>query len=118
VLRRDGAPARGVHVRVTNADSKLEVTPTGTTDEFGDFRVAYQRRDFPKSPQEVPELFVLVEDAKGTVLQQSEHSVRFAPGRAEFVQLALGEHPPEAPKSARPARQRSTPKRSSTRKTK
>src|SRR5215218_7149294 len=118
VLRRDGAPARDVRVRVTNADSKLEVTPTGTTDELGDFHVAYRRQDFPKSPQEVPELFVLVEDAKGAVLQRSEHSVRFAPGRAEFVQLTLGEQPTQAPKSARATRKRSAPKRPPTPKTK
>jgi hypothetical protein len=111
VLRRDGGPASDVRVRVTNADGKLKVTPTGTTDELGDFHVTYQQQDFPESPQEVPELFVLVENAKGGKLLQSEHGVRFALGRAEFAEITVDDRPAEPPKAARATRQRSTPKR-------
>jgi hypothetical protein len=108
-----------VRVRATDADGKLKNLPAGTTDEFGDFQVAYEQHNFPDNLKDVPELFVLVEDAKGALLQRSEQSVRFAPGRAEFVQLTLGERSAEAPKPARATRQRSTSKRSPrTRKTK
>ena len=111
VLRRDGGPASDVRVRVTNADGKLKVTPTATTDGFGDFHVTYRRPDFPDPPQTVAELFVLVEDAKGGRLLQGEQGVRFAPGRAEFAEITVDDRPAEPPKAARATRQRSASKR-------
>jgi hypothetical protein len=111
VLQRDGQPASDVLVRVTDADRKLKDLPAGTTDEFGDFHVAYRRQDFPETPQEVPNLFIHVEDRKQNTLYRSDSHVRFETGRAEYVEITLGEGPVAQTRAARKTPRRSAPKR-------
>jgi len=80
-------------------------------DEFGDFHVAYRRQDFLETPQEVPNLFVHVEDRKQNTLYRSDSHVRFETGRAEYVEITLGEGPVEQTRAADKTPRRSAPKR-------
>lgn len=90
---RDGAgqPAAGLVVRVFDLDRKYDDLLGETeTDASGDFSMVYHERDFKESNENLPELYVMVSDAKGNQLYSSRESIRFNAGRAEYFAIRLG----------------------------
>jgi hypothetical protein len=98
-----GEPVEGLRVRVFDRDRKFDdLLGDETTDEFGDFSAVYHQRDFEEVGEGLPELYVMVEDAKGDLLYSSEDELRVQPGRAEYFDIVLEAERPK-PKR-RPAR--------------
>jgi hypothetical protein len=111
-LQPDGRPASGVHVRVADAGDTLEGLPSDEPDAVGDFSVTYRRQDFPKEPEQLPDLHVVAEDQKGQLLYRSDATVRFQEGRAEYVEITVREEPVKRGRTARKgSRQAAAPKR-------
>jgi len=109
VLDESGKPAGGLHVRVFDRDRKYDDLLGDTvTDVQGRFAVTYHQRDFAEVRENLPELYVLVEDEAGQVLYSSRDAVRFRAGRAEYFEIQLGQAPaPEKPKTP-PTRSKQT----------
>lgn len=92
VLNADGAPAANVRVRVYDRDRKFDDLLGETlTDDHGDFSVVYHERDFQEKGENLPELYVLVEDPAGRPLYSSRDKLRYDAGRAEFFEIVLPE---------------------------
>jgi len=109
VLDASGVPVRGLRVRVFDRDRKYDDLLGETeTDENGDFSVTYHERDFKEAGENLPELYVLVSDARGTELYTTRDDVRFRAGRSEYFLIRLG-------KTARSAKPRSKPMAASAR---
>lgn len=89
-----GQPAADLSVRVFDRDRKLDdLLGETTTDDMGDFSVVYHERDFAELREEMPELYVMIEDDAGKLLYSSRESFRPASGRAEYFEIKLGEPP-------------------------
>ncbi len=108
VLDPTGHPVSGLRVRVFDRDRKYDDLLGDTiTDEFGDFRAIYHERDFAEMGEALPELYVMVSDAKGNVLYTSRDTAWIKAGRAEYFEIVLGQElAPEAP----PPKPRPSPK--------
>jgi len=103
VLDASGNPVQGMNVRVFDRDRKFDDLLGDTqTDENGEFSVIYHERDFKETGENLPELYVMVSDAKGTVLYSTRDDVRFRAGRSEYFLIRLG-------KTARTAKPRAKP---------
>ena len=109
VLDANGAPASGLHVRVFDRDRKYDDLLGDTvTDDQGRFAAVYHQRDFAEVRENLPELYVMVEDESGQVVYSSRNAVRFKAGRAEYFEIRLGQTPtPDQPKTP-PARAKRT----------
>lgn len=107
-----GQPVAGVRVRVLDRDGKLsDRLGDATTDEFGDFAVVFSERAFFEQGDKRPDLFVVIEDAKGKVVFSSEENVLYEAGRAEYFAITLSERPAvKPPKGKGPARPPATRK--------
>lgn len=96
VLDSGGRPVTGVRVRVFDRDRKYDdLLGDSETDEYGDFAVVYHERDFAEAGEELPELYVMVEDRRGNLLYSSRDELRYEAGRAEYFQIVLGEQQAE-----------------------
>jgi competence ComEA-like helix-hairpin-helix protein len=92
VLDAEGNPAAGLRVRVYDKDRQYDdLLGDTTTDEYGDFAAIYHERDFAEVGEELPELYVMVEDKKGNLLYSSRDHVRYSAGRAEYFEIVLSE---------------------------
>jgi hypothetical protein len=92
VLDRAGEPATGMTVRVFDRDRQYDdLLGVTTTDEYGDFAVVYHERDFAEPGEDLPELYVMVEDREGNQVYSSRDGLRFEAGRAEYFQIILDE---------------------------
>jgi len=90
VTDADGKGASNVTVRVYDAERKFdELLGETTTDEFGDFYLAYNQRKLKKVGDEAPDLFLMVTDADGKTIYNSAEAVRFAVGRSEYFAIRL-----------------------------
>jgi hypothetical protein len=109
VLDASGVPAKGLTVRVFDRDRKFDDLLGETeTDDNGDFSVTYHERDFKEAGEKLPELYVMVSDARGTELYTTRDDVRFRAGRSEYFLIRLG-------KTARTAKPKRKPRTASTR---
>jgi len=105
VLDASGNPVSSLRVRVFDRDRKYDDLLGDTvTDEFGDFAVVYHERDFAEVGEGLPELYVMVSDAKGSTLYSSRDSVRIESGRAEYFEIVLGQKPASEAPSPKPRR--------------
>src|SRR3972149_9551085 len=94
VLDEQGRPVPGLRVRVFDRDRKYDdLLGDTTTDEYGDFAAKYHERDFAEMGEALPELYVMIEDAAGTLLYSTRDQVRFEAGWAEYFEILLGEKP-------------------------
>ena len=92
VLDSGGRPVVGVTVRVFDRDRKYDDLLGETeTDEYGDFSVVYHERVFAEAGEDLPELYVMVEDQRGNVLYSSRDEIRYEAGRAEYFHVVLSE---------------------------
>jgi len=109
VIDAQGQPAGGLHVRVFDRDRKFDDLLGDTvTDAQGRFAVVYHQRDFAEVRENLPELYVRVEDEAGQLLYSSRDAVRFNAGRAEYFEIQLSQTPvPDQPKTP-PARAKRT----------
>jgi len=90
VTDADGNGASNLTVRVFDRERKFdELLGETTTDELGDFYLAYSERKFKKVGEAAPDLFLLVTDPGGKVIYTSEETVRFAAGRSEYFAVRL-----------------------------
>lgn len=95
VLDREGRPVAGVRVRVFDRDRRYDdLLGVTETDEFGDFAVVYHERLFAEAGEDLPELYVMVEDQRGNQLYSSRDELRYEASRAEYFQIVLGEQQP------------------------
>ncbi len=86
-----GNAASSLTVRVFDKDRKFDDLLGGTeTDENGDFSVIYSERDFKAAGENLPELYVMVNDMNGKLLYSSTDSIRFKAGRSEYFAIRLG----------------------------
>jgi hypothetical protein len=109
VLDASGNPALGLTVRVFDRDRRFDDLLGETeTDANGDFSVTYHERDFKEAGEKLPELYVLVSDARGTELYTTRDDVRFRAGRSEYFLIRLG-------KTARTAKPKSKQRKASSR---
>jgi hypothetical protein len=94
VLDEQGRPVPGLRVRVFDRDRKYDdLLGDTTTDEHGDFAAKYHARDFAEVGEAQAELYVMVEDAAGTLLYSSRDKIRYEAGRVEYFEIVLGEKP-------------------------
>lgn len=94
VVTADDKPAAGFTVRVYDRDRKYDDLLGETeTDANGAFSVVYHERDFKESNENLPELYVMVKDAKGTQVYSSRDNVRFNAGQSEYFAIRLGQQP-------------------------
>jgi hypothetical protein len=109
VRTADLQPAVSVSVRVFDRDRKYDDLLGQTfTDERGEFAVVYHERDFAEQRENLPELYLLIEDERGNELYASRDQVRFEASRVEYFDVVL---PREASGAgAKPSRPR-TPAR-------
>jgi hypothetical protein len=103
----DGKPLAGLRVRVFDRDHKFDdLLGDTTTDELGDFAIVYHDRDFAEVREAKPELFIMVEDARGQPLFSSRDKVTLTGSRIDSFQIVLppaGRQPPtRAPRTRRP----------------
>lgn len=104
VIDVHGAPAGGLHVRVFDRDRKYDDLLGDTvTDDQGRFAAVYHQRDFAELRENLPELYVMVEDEAGQVVYTSRNVVRFKAGRAEYFEIQLGQTPAPAEPKTPPA---------------
>lgn len=102
VRDQNGQPAGGLTVRVFDRDRKYDDLLGETeTDEHGDFSTVYHERDFKETRENLPELYVMVSDAKGALLYTSRDNVRFNAGRAEYFLIRLGASDVPKPRATR-----------------
>ncbi|MBI9048796.1 MAG: hypothetical protein JEZ00_05240 [Anaerolineaceae bacterium] len=91
VRDESGQPATNLVVRVFDKDRKYDDLLGETeTDANGDFSIIYHERDFKESNEDLPELYVLVTDAKGKLLYTSRDNLRFNAGQSEYFAIRLG----------------------------
>jgi hypothetical protein len=97
VLDANGKPAEGLTVRVFDRDHKSDdFLGESNTDANGEFSVIFHERDFKEAGEQLPELYITVTDAKGSVLHTTRDDVRFRAGRAEYFLIRLGKATPTA----------------------
>lgn len=90
VRDQQGKPAEGLIVRVFDRDRKYDDLLGETeTDANGDFSVVYHERDFKETRENLPELYVMVSDAKGALLYSSRDSLRYGAGTSEYFSIRL-----------------------------
>lgn len=90
VRDQEGKPAEGLIVRVFDRDRKYDDLLGETeTDANGDFSVVYHERDFKETRENLPELYVMVSDAKGALLYSSRDSLRYKAGTSEYFAIRL-----------------------------
>jgi len=107
VLDSSSKPVEGLTVRVFDRDHKSDdFLGEDNTDAHGEFSVIFHQRDFNEAGEQLPELYVMVSDAKGTVLHTTRDDVRFRAGRAEHFLIRLG-------KPSTAAKTRTKPKKGS-----
>lgn len=96
VLTAQGMPVSNRRVRVFDRDRKYDDLLGDTqTDAAGNFAVIYHERDFSETNENLPELYVMVEDTDGKILYSSRNQVRYRPGRSEFFGIILTGQPVE-----------------------
>lgn len=101
VTEAEGKPASGLTVRVFDRDRKYDDLLGETeTDENGDFAVTYHERDFAEVRENLPDLYVMIQDGQGQLLYSSRNSVRYEAGRVEYFRIVLRAAPPGATKTA------------------
>ena len=92
VLDSDGKPVVGVTVRVFDRDRRYDdLLGEAETDEFGDFSMVYHERDFAEDGENLPELYLMVEDRRRNLLYSSRDDPRREAGRVEYFQIVLAE---------------------------
>jgi hypothetical protein len=90
IVDATGQGAANLTVRVFDQERKFdELLGETTTDEFGDFYLAYSERKFKKVGEEAPDLFLMVTDPDGKEIYTSRETVRFAAGRSEYFAVRL-----------------------------
>jgi hypothetical protein len=91
VIDAQNQPAGGVTVRVYDRDRKYDDLLGETeTDANGDFSVVYHERDFKETNENLAELYLMVLDAKGSLLYSSKDNIRFEAGKSEYFAIRLG----------------------------
>jgi hypothetical protein len=78
------------------------------TNEYGDYALIYHERDFAGLHEDLPELYVMVNDEAGKALYSSPTSVRFKPGRVDQLDVRLGQ---ERPSTSPPKRSTRKPRK-------
>lgn len=92
VVNADNSPASGLTVRVYDRDRKYDdLLGETATDANGDFFIVYHERDFKEKHENLPELYVMIADAKGNQVYSSRDSVRFNAGQSEYFAIQLGD---------------------------
>lgn len=92
VVDAENKPASGMTVRVYDRDRKYDdLLGESETDANGDFSIVYHERDFKESGENLPELYVMISDAKGKLIYSSRDAVRFNAGQSEYFAIRLGE---------------------------
>ncbi len=90
VTDAQGKGAEGLTVRVFDRDRKFDDLLGETeTDSYGDFAAVYHERDFKETGEKLPDLYVLVSDAKGKTMYSSLDSVRYEAGKSEYFAIKL-----------------------------
>jgi len=98
VVDASGGPMADVRVRLFDRDRKYDDLLGDTqTDENGDFSIIYHERDFLENGENLPELYVMVTDAKDTLLYSSQDDLRFNAGRSEYFLIQIGKSPASRP---------------------
>lgn len=94
VLDSGGRPVAGVRVRAFDRDRRYDdLLGETTTDEYGNFAVVYHERVFAEAGEDLPELYVMVEDQQGSLLYSSRDEIRYEAGRSEYFHIVLSENP-------------------------
>jgi hypothetical protein len=95
VLDAKGKPISNLRLQVFDKDrwSRDDLLGTTETDEYGDFAVVYKESDFDGWGEELPDLYVRIEDAEGNLLYSSSDNVQFNAGRAEYFEITLVNQP-------------------------
>jgi hypothetical protein len=106
-----GNPASSLTVRVFDKDRKyddlLGETETG---ESGDFFVIYHERDFKETGENLPDLYLMINDPSGKAVYSSRDSIRYEAGRMEYFKIVLKTPPrPAKPKPAKPSPAKRSP---------
>jgi hypothetical protein len=90
VTDEQGKPAAGMTVQVFDRDRKFDnLLGKTSTDASGGFSISYPEKLFKKVGPELPDLYVMVIDAKENTLYTSKDSIRFASGRSEYFAIGL-----------------------------
>jgi hypothetical protein len=91
----DGTPGSRLTVQVFDKDHKYDdLLGTTKTNEFGDFVIVYNERDFSDNfRDELPDLYVMVRDREGKQLIADKTPVRHNAGRTEHFEIQLGQLP-------------------------
>ncbi len=90
VVREDDTPLSGMHVRVFDRDDGHDdLLGDEVTDDSGEFRAVYHRRDFDDEDSRQPDLAITVTDAAGVVVFVSTGAVPASPDRSDFFQIVL-----------------------------
>lgn len=90
VLDANGNPISGLRVRIFDRDRLFDdLLGITETDEYGDFAIIYHERDFAELGEELPELYLMVEDTQGKLLYSSRDNVRYNASRSEYFEIVL-----------------------------
>jgi hypothetical protein len=85
-----GKPAAGLIVRVFDRDRKYDdLLKETTTDEFGGFSLVYPEHLLKELEEKRPDLYVMVNDAKGNIVYSSSDHVLYEAGRSEYFAIGL-----------------------------
>lgn len=90
VVGDDGSPLAGVRVRLYDRDVvDDDLLADVTTDEAGGYSAVFHARDFHESGEEEPELYVVLDDARGSRLADTRARVARESGVASMLRIVL-----------------------------
>lgn len=90
VVGEDGSPLAGVRVRLYDRDVVVDdLLADVTTDEAGGYSAVFHARDFHESGEQEPELYLILDDARGSRLADTRALVARESGAASMVRIVL-----------------------------
>lgn len=90
VVGDDGSPLAGVRVRLYDRDVvDDDLLADVTTDEAGGYSAVFHVRDYHESGEQEPELYVVLDDARGSRLGDTRARVARESGVASMVRIVL-----------------------------
>jgi hypothetical protein len=90
VLGGDGSPLPGVRVRLYDRDvSKDDLLADVHTDEMGGYAAVFHARDYDESGEGAPEIYVVLDDARGQRLADTRTRVARESGISSVLRIVL-----------------------------